>query len=89
MQRIKVFQAISAERDYQDRKWGTGFDDKNTANDWVAYITCYLGKAVTMPWNGDHFRKAMIKVASLCVAVLEREKYPPRHYDRRDAKDKE
>ena len=81
MERIKVFQAISAERDYQDGKWGTEFDDKNTANDWVAYIASYLGKAVTNPWNGEQFRKALIKVAALCVAILEREDFPKRHYD--------
>jgi hypothetical protein len=79
MTRDKVFQMIN---EYQNEKWGTDFDDKNTPNDWVAYITRYLGKAVLFPFNGDVFRGAMLKVAALAVAVLEREDYAPRHYDR-------
>lgn len=80
-----IIDAIEAEREYQDSRWGTSFDDKNTANDWVAYITCYLGKAVTLPWNQEQFRKALIKVAALSVAALEslerNDGVPPRHYD--------
>ena len=81
-----ILNDIRVERAYQDKKWGTEFDDKNTANDWVAYITSYLGKAVTMPWDGDTYRTMLIKTAALCVAALEaldRAKgFPPeRHYD--------
>jgi len=81
MTREAIFQLIENERAYQDGKWGSSFDDKNTPNDWVAYIAIYLGKAVTFPWDRTAFRTAILKVAALCVAVLEREEYPKRHYD--------
>jgi hypothetical protein len=83
--RPDVFEAISRERDYQDDKWGSDFDNKNTPNDWVSYIAIYLGKAVTFPWDRKTFRTAILKVATLCVAILEREEYAPRHYDTKGA----
>lgn len=86
MDRLEIFKAIDDERRYQDQKWGREFDDLNTPNDWVAYIAKYLGNAVTLPWNGDAFRKALTKVAALCVAALERYKYADRHYDTGDVR---
>jgi len=76
---------IVAERVYQDKKWGTQFDDKNTVNDWGAYIGIYLAKATDMSaGNGEQY-KALIKVAALAVAALEtmerNGRFPPRHYD--------
>jgi hypothetical protein len=37
-ERVKIFAEIEAERDYQTRKFGTAFDDKNTSTDWIAFI---------------------------------------------------
>lgn len=82
--RTRIFAEIDREREYQDGKWGDEFDQLNTPNDWVAYITAYVGKAVTLPWDGVSFRKAILKVAALCVAALERTDYAPRHYDGND-----
>lgn len=79
--RRDIYDNIEAERSYQNERWGTAFDDKNTPNDWVAYITKYLGQSVTMPFNDDTFRVQMLKVAALAVAVLEQDKYALRHYD--------
>lgn len=76
-----IFNQIDDERAYQETKWGNGFDAKNTPNDWVAYISKYLGQTVTMPFNEDTFRKQLLKVATLAVAALEQENYAPRHYD--------
>jgi hypothetical protein len=81
MSRAEIFSQIEAERAYQDNRWGTAFDDKNTVNDWVAYISKYLGQSVTMPLNIDTFHTQLLKVAALCVAALERDSYPARHYD--------
>ncbi len=81
MKRSEVFDLINAERAYQDNKWGTEFDHDNTPNDWIAYIAIYLGRAVTMPWNREAFRTAILKVATLAVVILERDEYAPRHYD--------
>jgi hypothetical protein len=77
---------VRLERQYQQSKWGDEFDKKNTANDWIAYIAGYLGKAVTMPWNAETFRTALVKVATLCAAAAEwcdrtNGNMPKRHYD--------
>lgn len=81
----EILNLIEQERKYQDGKWGTTFDDKNTANDWVAYISNYLGKSVTLPWDEEIFHCNMVKVAALAVAALEsldrNNGMPPRHYD--------
>lgn len=82
----RVIADIRGERDYQNNKWGSEFDEKNTPNDWVAYIAVYLGRAVTMPWHAFAFRNALIKVAALAVAAVEifdakNGKLAPRHYD--------
>jgi hypothetical protein len=81
MTRQQVYEMIDGERAYQS-KWPAEFDNANTPNDWVCYIAKYLGQSVTLPWNQDVFRKAMVKIAALAVAVLERDEYAQRHYDK-------
>lgn len=82
MTRKEVFDAIENERSYQNGKWGNDFDEKNTPNDWVAYISKYLGQSVTMPFDVEKFRTQILKVATLCTAALEQTDYSARHYDR-------
>lgn len=84
MTREQIFNLIGAERDYQTHKWGTAFDTKNTPNDWVAYISKYLGQTVTLPFNKATFQTQLLKVAALAVAALEQQDYAPRHYDSGD-----
>lgn len=81
MKQEDIFKLIKVERQSQEEKWGTKFDSWNTPNDWVAYITQYLGKAVLYPFSKEKFHLAIIKVAALCFAILERDDYAPRHYD--------
>lgn len=80
-----IFDEIEAERKYQDEKWGVDFDEKNTLNDWWAYINHYFAKAAAMGNTKEQQRKALIKVAALGVAALERfdenDGHAPRHYD--------
>lgn len=67
----KILEEIKAEREYQDYKWGgPRHDDGHSANDWIAYITSYLGKN-EMSYNNLDFRNDMIKVAALAVAAVE------------------
>lgn len=85
MARKQVFTEIEKELKYSD-KWGKIFDDKNTPNDWIAYITKYAGQAVTLPWNSDTFRSQLIKTAGLCISAVEaldrnNNKLAKRHYD--------
>lgn len=84
--RKEIIGEIMRERAYQQERWGDEFDSKNTANDWLAYIGGYLGRALTMPWNPAQFRVGLVKVATLCVAAIEwcdrtGGEMPPRHYD--------
>jgi hypothetical protein len=81
MNQAEIFQAVKQERDYQNVAWGTNFDRQNTPNDWVAYMTRYLGKSVTAPFDAAEFRKRILQVVALGVAALEQEDYAPRHYD--------
>lgn len=71
-----IFQEIQAERIYQDEKWGgSEHDDQHEANDWIAFIICWTGKAFHCceehPINLRMFRQNMIKVAALAVAAIE------------------
>lgn len=85
MNQVDIFSAIEQKRTYQDTKWGSSFGDLNTPNDWVAYIAKYLGLAVTLPWSSPVFRQSIMKVATLCVAILERDEYAQRHYDKKES----
>ncbi|RWI96412.1 MAG: hypothetical protein EOR22_06540 [Mesorhizobium sp.] len=81
-----AFKAIRAELGHAREKWGDAFDDKNTANDWIAYIVHYAGRAVTLPWNPVACRAMLVKVAGLCVSAIiqidiNHGALPKRHYD--------
>ncbi len=81
----KILEEIRAERQHQRQLWGDGFDDKNTSNDWLAYITGYAAQGFRLNSSPTEFRKAMIKVATLAVAAVEAVDRnggtAPRHYD--------
>lgn len=49
--------------------WGVDFDDKNTANDWVAYICRYVSKAGVND-TPEQFKTNLIKAAALCVSAM-------------------
>ena len=70
--RDSIYRQITLERDRQDRQWGgPDHDDHHTPNDWVAYITKHLGKAVHWPWTPVTFRHQMVVVAAIAVAAIE------------------
>ena len=83
--REQIFKEVSAERDYQDSRWGTEFDEKNTLNDWWAYSNHYWARAAAMGNTKEQQRAALVKVAALATAALERfdenDGFAPRHYD--------
>ena len=84
-----IFGMIDAERKYQNDKWGTDFDDKNTVNDWHTYVNWYLTKASEGGEDVDRrdLRAYFIKSAALAVAALEalnrNKKFADRHYDKK------
>ena len=83
--RQQIFDNINAERDYQDKKWGVLFDDKNTLNDWVTYINRYLASAAANGVSKPDQYKQLLKAATIAVAALEsfyrNNGFPKRHYD--------
>lgn len=90
--RINLFLGISAERDRQDGLWGNDFDDKNTPNDWVAYICNYVTTGAydgrKKEYTPEKFREHLIKAATICVAAIEtinrNGKCADRHYDEKE-----
>jgi hypothetical protein len=87
MPREEIFVEIENERAYQDKKWGFAFDDKNTINDWAAYIGIYTAKAVAMGIPAAEQRTQLLKVASLAIAAIETfdrngGQFASRHYGR-------
>lgn len=81
----EILDEVFEERKYQCDTYGAEFDDKNTANDWVTYITRYAANAGSDTFDREEYEKALIKVAALAVAAIEssrRETGPAkRHYD--------
>lgn len=90
-----VLAEVRSEIEYAFSRWGLDFDDKNTANDWVAYIGIYAAAAVKMngidvPFDQEQFISNMRKVASIAVgAILATERGGPalRHYDASEDED--
>jgi len=60
----KVLEEIKKERERQESHWGTDFDDKNTLNDWVAYIMIKAGQAASMFSSPEKQRENLLKTAA-------------------------
>jgi hypothetical protein len=69
--------------------WGTEFDDKNTANDWAAYICRYVADGAYSgrqnQYSPERFYENLAKAAGLCLAAMAAIKRngdcAPRHYE--------
>ena len=68
---LNVLTQVVSEREHQDQKWGTAFDDKNTANDWAAYANIHLAKATSMDAPAAEQRTQVLKAATLLIAAVE------------------
>ncbi len=82
-----VLEEICVKCEYRDGKWEVEFDDCNTLNDWVTYITFYTGQAARMDVPPEDQRKNMLKAATLAVTAVEsfdrNGQFAPRHYEDR------
>ena len=85
---MKTLQDVSAlvlaEAARAQAQWGTSFDEKNTLNDWAAYINIYLGHATGMGASKEEVVRGLRKAAGLTLAALlyaENDALAPRHYD--------
>ena len=79
MSRESILAEVSAERDYQDSRFGGAeVDDReNGFMEWVGYVAKYSTSWFPggfAPWSNETglaFRKSMVKVAALAVAAVE------------------
>ena len=76
MTQEEIFKQITAERKYQDHKWGDS-DSYNTPYHWGAYIGAYtnrslIGNPGDTEARTEAFKADMVKVAALAVAALEK-----------------
>ena len=82
-----IITEIKGERARQESLWGAVFDDKNTLDNWIAFITAYCGKA----WSAGSPKKVryrLLQVAAIAVAACEaydrNDGFPPSHYCQRE-----
>lgn len=71
---MTIYAEIKNERDYQNAKFGTAFDDNNTPYNWAAYIAQYatrhlIGNPAAV--SIEQFRVDMVKAAATAVAAIE------------------
>lgn len=77
--RDRVMEMIHEERERQISLNHGGdteeFDRGNTRNDWIAYVTAYIGRAAEKCFRNEKenqdFVVNMTKAAALCVAAIE------------------
>lgn len=78
--RAKVLADIAVERELQISTPMAGthtdeFDKTNRANDWIAYIMAYAGRAARRVYRnqkeGQNYRDNLVKTAAIAVAALE------------------
>ena len=71
----KAVQDVVQERERQKHIIDEEFEAQNTANDFVAYITAYAGRAARKVLRNERqeetFRSNMVKVAAIAVAAIE------------------
>lgn len=74
--RQDFFNAVEAERTYQENKWGAT-DSLNNEYNWAAYLGAYTNRSL-IGFPGDNparveaFKKDMVKVAALALAAVEK-----------------
>jgi hypothetical protein len=88
MQETKTLEAVSElvlkEVLRARKQWGTSFDEKNTLNDWCAYVNIYLGNAAKIGGTLEEVKTNLRKAAGLVLSALywaENDALAPRHYD--------
>jgi len=81
----QIFGEMLAEQVTAERRWTLDFDDKNTLNDWVIYITQYASSAAKFGNTKEETRDQLIKAGGLVITALKalerNDGFPKRHYD--------
>lgn len=68
-----ILMEIDEHRIHQKSRYSDTYDDINIANDWVAIISRYAGKAACIDNNKypEDFKNNMVKIGALSVAAIE------------------
>jgi len=69
----RIFGEIERELQRQHSKGRDADDHTRSVNDWVAYITCFAGRAAATATNEKHQhnpRQSLMQVAALAVAAV-------------------
>lgn len=70
----KAIHDILDEREKALSNLPEGFEDTNSKNDYVAYVTAYLGRASDKVFRNEReaqtFRENMVKAAGLCLSAI-------------------
>lgn len=74
----KILAEVRVERDRQTAVGSNLSDPRRRPNEWIAFITAYLGRAACACYRNDRegygwprFREMMLKVAALAVEAVE------------------
>lgn len=86
---IATVEDVEGEAFRQLKLWGTEFDDKNTANDWVAFICNFVASGAYVgrqeKYTPEKFQKHLKKAAALCISAIvtiaRNGDCAPRHYE--------
>jgi len=75
-----IFGMINQEREYQDNRWGPGFDKKNTVAHFLTYMEKHIAKAKDHLYKMEEVdaRIEVRKLAALAVACMEYHETKPR-----------
>lgn len=82
--RAEIMNLVRLEMERAETQWGHDFDNKNTLNDWAAYMVIYLGKALEMEATPETIMKNLRKAAGITIATLvqyESAGIAARHYE--------
>jgi hypothetical protein len=93
MERLKVYQVLDGERDYQDDRWQKDIaarKSKYTEYEWLLFIQDYLTEAIRLATRGNEVDDARIavqnsirKITAMGVACMEQNGCPEREgYER-------
>jgi len=85
--RAEIMNLVRLEMERAEAQWGHDFDNKNTLNDWNAYVDIYKSRALEMGATPETIIKNLRKAAGILIATLvqyESAGIAARHYDGQD-----
>lgn len=82
--RAEILNLVRQEMERAETQWGHDFDNKNSLNDWNAYVDIYKGKALEMEATPETIIKNLRKAAGVLISTIvqyESAGIAARHYE--------